>query len=262
MDIQAYFKRIALPEQNAPAAQKFDALGVPALRSLVRAHLEAVPFENLDIAGHGRVLPMTEEALFEKIVLQGRGGYCFELNKLFYLLLEALGYDCYPVVARIIYRRTDFRPLSHRMTVVRLEGKKWLCDVGYGGPGPKGLVCLSTDEPQEIAGEIFSVQEKDNDAMMLLRHDPDGVQPMIVFWDRPWPEVDFETLNGYFSMHPDSVFTQKIIMHRCIPGGQISFVGDTYTIKRQGQPEEASIITDSGERGRLLRDKFGIMKEI
>lgn len=65
MDVQAYLKRI-----NDAAR---DGVSVPALRSLVRSHLEQVPFENLDIAGHPCPISLREEDLFDKVIVRRRG---------------------------------------------------------------------------------------------------------------------------------------------------------------------------------------------
>jgi len=84
MDVGAYLNRIGF--DGAPR-QRADTL-----RALHAAHLETVPFENLDI--HlGRPIVLDEAAFFDKIVRRGRGGFCFELNGLFAALLRALGFD-------------------------------------------------------------------------------------------------------------------------------------------------------------------------
>src|SRR5262245_26638485 len=67
------------------------AVHAPPLRELHRLHLEAVPFETLAIhLGEGIVL--SEDALVDKIVRRGRGGFCYELNGLFAALLGSLGF--------------------------------------------------------------------------------------------------------------------------------------------------------------------------
>lgn len=83
-DIKAYLNRIGYEGAVNPSSD--------TLRALHLAHVLTVPFENLDI--HlGRSISIEPEALFRKIVLARRGGYCFELNGLFALLLEQLGFS-------------------------------------------------------------------------------------------------------------------------------------------------------------------------
>ena len=81
--IDRYLERIGA---ERPARADADAL-----RHLQHRHLLAVPFENLSI--HlGEPIVLTEDALVAKIVDGRRGGFCYELNGLFGMLLDALGY--------------------------------------------------------------------------------------------------------------------------------------------------------------------------
>src|SRR6266540_1131840 len=101
MDIQAYLCRIHYRGGLAPTAA--------ILRELHRAHLLTVPFENLDI--HlGRPILLDQEALFDKIVTRRRGGFCYELNGLFALLLRELGFDVTLLSAGVAHADGGFGP--------------------------------------------------------------------------------------------------------------------------------------------------------
>ena len=52
------------------------------LFQLHEAHFKTVPYENLDIFLYGKVADLDAESVYEKIVNNHRGGYCFELNGL------------------------------------------------------------------------------------------------------------------------------------------------------------------------------------
>ena len=97
LDVDAYLRRIG--------AERPKTLTPQSLSGLVRAHLEQVPFESLELTEAHTEPSLTPEGLFEKIVCNRRGGYCFELNKLFYLLLQELGFDCRSVAVRCIIGR-------------------------------------------------------------------------------------------------------------------------------------------------------------
>lgn len=91
MNVSAYPQRLNYAGPLEPTAG--------TLRSLHRAHLLAVPFENLDI--HlGRPIVLDEAAFFHKIVERQRGGFCYELNGLFAALLRQLGFDVTLLSAR------------------------------------------------------------------------------------------------------------------------------------------------------------------
>jgi N-hydroxyarylamine O-acetyltransferase len=96
---------------------------------LHRAHVMTVPFENLDI--HlGRPISLAPADLFRKIVSSRRGGYCFELNGLFALLLEALGIAVTRLAARVLYGAEGVRPRSHQVLTGHLgtSAGLWMWD--------------------------------------------------------------------------------------------------------------------------------------
>ena len=110
------------------------------LDRLIWAHISTVPFESLDLHEYGIVPSLNIDDLFDKFVVRRRGGYCFEQNTIFGALLRDLGFPVYGVCVRLMGRPGPLRAFSHKGLVVHAEGKDWYCDVGYGGPGPKGVV--------------------------------------------------------------------------------------------------------------------------
>ena len=93
MDLSPYLSRINYSGDRSTSHD--------TLRALHLAHVLAVPFENLD--GYRGVPVSLEPAdLFAKIVTARRGGYCFELNGLFSLLLEAMGFEVTRLIARVL----------------------------------------------------------------------------------------------------------------------------------------------------------------
>lgn len=123
-DRARYLDRIGA---SAPVRADLASLGV-----LMRAHLDRVPFENLDVQ-LGRVPLETVDAIFDKVVNRGRGGWCYEVNTLFGVLLADLGY----AVTRLsgdVRRGGDVveRPGDHLCLRVDLD-RPYLVDVGFGG---------------------------------------------------------------------------------------------------------------------------------
>lgn len=123
-DRARYLSRIGAA---APVRVDLAALGV-----LVRAHLDRVPFENLDVQ-LGLVPPATVDAIFDKVVKRGRGGWCYEVNTLFGVLLADLGYAVTRLSADV-RRGGDVadRPGNHLCLRVDLD-RPYLVDVGFGG---------------------------------------------------------------------------------------------------------------------------------
>ncbi len=252
MNIPAYLERLGLPASMEPTTEN--------LAKLTRAHLEKIPFENLAVHYEHKEPSLAPEDLFEKIIVNKRGGWCFELNKLFFLLLEALGYDCTMVPARIVLNREDVRPISHRATVVRAEGKKWFIDVGYGGQGPKGIVDLSTSEVQHIFGEDFYVTDSDPlyDGEIVIGRIDSGIRRRVVTHrEIPWRDVDFAPLNSYYASYPNSPFYVKPILYRCTPEGWVSLVGNTLTECAQGTRQIVELQTKQQVRD-VIQQRFAL----
>ena len=84
-DADAYLERIGLSYRPP--------VSLEGLNALIEAHQKNVPFENYGICDHHYHVSLLAEDLFKKIVVERKGGYCFENNASFGSLLNALGFD-------------------------------------------------------------------------------------------------------------------------------------------------------------------------
>ena len=124
-------------EPTVPVARYLDRLGfvgeprvdLDTLVALQLAHLRAVPFENLDVYAGVDVTVDPEDA-FAKILDRNRGGWCFELNGAFALLLEALGFDVTRLGAAVLLDGPTV-VIDHLCLEVTLD-EPYLVDVGFG----------------------------------------------------------------------------------------------------------------------------------
>src|SRR5512134_3104831 len=115
--VGAYLRRIGLPDPVAPDLE--------TLRRLHAAHVESIPFENLDILlGHGIRLDL--DRLRDKLIAQRRGGYCFEQNTLFLAVLQEIDFTAAPMEARVRAGSTAVRPRTHMVLEVKIAGEAWL----------------------------------------------------------------------------------------------------------------------------------------
>ena len=226
------------------------------LNGLIRAHLEHIPFENLDVFEEKKVPDLAVEALFKRIVAGKRGGYCYELNTLFGAFLKALGFSVYPVAARVLWNKTEIPPLAHMMLVCELNGKYYCCDVGYGGPGPKGLVFLEEGE-QVITGEIFRVEKDEKETFRIYRKTHEEWKPVLMFRDEPFMEQDFKLLNFYCARNPEIMFTQKRVVNLCTKTGSKALMDMELTV-RDGETVRKQVYQDREELRQGLEEEFGI----
>src|SRR5436190_24033061 len=106
IDLDGYFHRVGYAGSRMPT--------LDTLRDLQLRHTEAIPFENLNPL-LGWPVRLDAAALEQKMVRDGRGGYCYEHNLLFRHVLEALGFRAVGLAARILWNVPDgmVRPKTH-----------------------------------------------------------------------------------------------------------------------------------------------------
>ncbi|MVZ10486.1 arylamine N-acetyltransferase, partial [Enterobacteriaceae bacterium 8376wG6] len=124
MDTQRYLQHIGFAGAARP--------DLPTLQQLHHRHMLSVPFENLSIIYH-QGIQLAPEALFSKVVERNRGGFCYELNTLFALLLREIGFKVSFISGEIRARDGHFGPpYDHLALRVDLAEQAWLVDVGFG----------------------------------------------------------------------------------------------------------------------------------
>ena len=202
MDIKAYFHRIGLelPEDLTPNSA--------LLRQLHLAHCTTVPYENLDMI-RGIPTSLEEDALFHKIVEEGRGGLCFELNGSFGNLLRALGYQVTDYAARYLRGESTLPMRRHRVLKVEATDGIWLCDVGIGEVCQREPVRLEEGLVQEQFGETYKLEKEEFLGWVLWDLYKGSWRKFYSFTEEPQLEVDYIAPNFYCEQHPDSPFNKK-----------------------------------------------------
>ena len=152
--LDAYLDRIGVCDVQ-PATLEF-------LDELIYAHQRTVPFDNLDVYEKHLVPSLQVPDLFDKIVVRKRGGYCFELNALFNALLLELGFDSRPCMARVLFRPVPYFHISHRANFVRIDGRDYLADVGFGGPMPSFALPVEDGATRIGRGQAFAMHRYDD----------------------------------------------------------------------------------------------------
>ena len=124
MNIKSYLERINFRGSHLPNYE--------TLCELQKTHLLNVPFENLDIH-YDKEIILNINKIFQKIVTNKRGGFCYELNGLFYELLHALNFTVKMISARVYNNNKVFEEeYDHLALIVSIEGDDYLVDVGFG----------------------------------------------------------------------------------------------------------------------------------
>jgi N-hydroxyarylamine O-acetyltransferase len=244
--VLAYLDRIGVA---APAAS--DAAG---LRALHLAHQMTVPFENLSI--HlAEPISLDEDALVDKIVRRRRGGFCYELNGAFALLLEALGARVSRVAAGVYGEAGLSPPFDHLALVVHpADGSgPWLADVGFGSHSDYPLLLDARDDQDDPAGR-FRLASADAGDIDVLK---DG-QPQYRLETRERSLADCVPTCWWQQTSPRSHFTRSTICSRRTQDGRVSISGRTLIQTRDGTRIEQQIDTDDALLA-AYRDHFGVV---
>lgn len=242
----AYLDRIGVA---APAAS--DAAG---LRALHLAHQMAVPFENLSI--HlAEPISLDEDDLVDKIVRRRRGGFCYELNGAFALLLEALGARVSRVAAGVYGEAGLSPPFDHLALVVHpADGSgPWLADVGFGSHSDYPLLLDARDDQEDPAGRFRLAGAGAGDIDVLK----DG-QPQYRLETRERTLADCVPTCWWQQTSPRSHFTRSTICSRRTQDGRVSISGRTLIRTRGGTRTEQQIDTDDALLA-AYRDHFGVV---
>jgi N-hydroxyarylamine O-acetyltransferase len=212
-DLSAYLERVGLTDR-------------PGLAELHRAHLAAIPFENLD-PHRGVPVSLALDHLQRKLVQEHRGGYCFEQNLLLKAALETLGAEVDLLLARVKLGAPagTVRPRSHLVLRVSWEGAVWHADVGFGNGTPLEPLPFGPGEAQEQAGWRFRVVEQGPEYVLQTVADDTWVD-VYGFVPEPVPMVDVETSNWFTTSHPGSRFVTGLIVALQQPDGTRTSLSD------------------------------------
>uniref|UniRef100_UPI0025F33AA4 arylamine N-acetyltransferase family protein n=1 Tax=uncultured Eubacterium sp. TaxID=165185 RepID=UPI0025F33AA4 len=244
----------------------------------IYAHQCSIPFENLDVYDFRKEISLTEEALYDKFIVQRRGGYCFEMNGFFCGMLRSMGFDARPCLCRVMFGLTDPSQnlFDHRATIVTLDGKDYFCEVGLGGAMPPASMEIPAQglwraDPEdvwhEMKGEEFSIRAIEPGWYGTMRRvrlerdiyeDPFNRKERleVMFTTIAVHEIDFTSLNYYLSHAAESLFHRQRIVNLRTERGYRALTGLVYREVADGIRREQTLIPE--ELPVILKENFGV----
>jgi N-hydroxyarylamine O-acetyltransferase len=245
IDVSAYLNRINYHGSTQPT--------IETLQAVHRAHLLTVPFENLDIRLNRHIV-LDEAVQFEKIVVNKRGGFCYELNGLFASLLCQMGFDVTIFSANVLHGGIPAE-IDHLTLLVQLN-ERWIADVGFGD---SSRLPLRLDEQGEQFGVDSTYRIKRLNERWLLQRFVENNEWYDEYTLRidPLSVNDFQEACEYYQTAPESYFVQGRICSRATTDGRVSLTDDKLIVTRNGQREEMPIDGES-DFIRALNEHFGI----
>jgi N-hydroxyarylamine O-acetyltransferase len=249
-DRALYLRRLGFDVPPAPTLE--------TLRQLQLRHTGVFPFENLTTLSGEPVL-IDLPSIERKVLHDGRGGYCYELNNLFLALLQELGFDARAISGRVVMGQPEgaWTARTHRLSLVIIDGVRYITDVGFGGMVPTAPLLLDSRGEQLTPHEPYRI-DLHVDGFTLRANVAGEWRAMYIFDLQRQEDIDFAVGNWYVSTHPESSFVKQLMVARTGEGWRRTLNNGSFAIHRIGHDSERLQIADVHSVIELLHREFGI----
>jgi N-hydroxyarylamine O-acetyltransferase len=249
-------------ERAEIAAQYLQALGLEKrnpdrvfLSDLTQTHVAQFAFCSVG-PRLGDDLPLDLESLYRRIVAQKRGGYCFEQNGLFYEVLEELGFAVRLYLCRVIHNQDIHPGLTHRITMVELDGERYVADVGFGPMGPRLPVSMSKAEMRD-EHRVFRIAEPRSGEFHMQTLKDGAFYSLYRFELARYGQMDCELGHFYSHKHPKASFVNDLVASRIMDREVRSLRNREYWVIAPSGERKTSV-GDAQQLKTILRDQFDI----
>ncbi|MFC6301108.1 arylamine N-acetyltransferase [Pseudomonas sp. CCM 7893] len=245
-----YLQRLGYDTPPAPTLQ--------TLKDLQLRHVSTFAFESLSTLLRAPV-PIDLPSVEQKVLFDGRGGYCYELNQMFLALLQELGFEARGITGRVVMGGPPdaHTGRTHRLSLVTVDGVRYVSDVGFGGMVPSSPLQLDSEAPQVTAHEPYRLSLHEG-SYTLWAQVAGEWRGLYVFDLQPQSHFDYEIGNWYVSTHPQSPFFGTLKVALLAPGLRRTLNNGHYAIHYLDRDSEKRAIQDVDELMALLQGSFGI----
>ena len=250
VDIKAYSGRIGYKGEWAPS--------LDCLKAIHFLHPQSIPFENLNpLLGIPVLLDIN--SIQEKLLQNGRGGYCFEHNLLLMNVLKALGFKVKGLAARVLWNLPEdaVTARGHMLLLVEIEDMLYISDVGFGGLTLTAPLLLKAGVEQETPHELFRLK-MDRNNYLLQAKVKDEWKSLYKFSLEEQLLPDYEVTNWYLSNHPNSHFVTGLIAARSTPDKRYALRNTNFSIHHLDGTTEKKMMKSVPQLSELLLEVFKI----
>ena len=252
MDTENYLRRIGIEHSHFPANEE-------SLRFLQKQHLLNVPFENLDIHWKRRIILDTTR-FYEKVVGEGRGGFCYVLNGLFCELLNEIGFQVRMISARVAKGDGDFgAEYDHMAILADINGKEFLVDVGFGAFTAEPIK-FDLDVEQVDDNGVFLIRKYDSDYFEVVKKDGSVWKSEYIFKDLARDLNEFTEMCNFHQISPDSHFTRGKVCSLMLDNGRQTLTDKTF-IETRNDTKTLTEINSEDEFKKILARIFRIERK-
>ncbi|QBC42492.1 arylamine N-acetyltransferase family protein [Iodobacter fluviatilis] len=250
-----YLKRLSLTS--------WPTLDQAGLALLQRRHVESIAFGNVDIL-LGNIPKLNHDALVEKLLVQGRPGYCYEINTLFASLLNHLGLMAKLHMARVLLNKEPVheRPRSHLIITIEQEGQTWLLDAGFGGGGICEHIPLQAGVVFDQDIDRYRLLPEQTSSGWYLQREINGEWNHLYWFDLSTAYLaDCHVGNHYAATASESIFLRDLMVTR-IDGLQRLVLHNKRFSIRSKTESNLKIISTVDELHNILDHYFGFAVQL
>lgn len=243
-------KELYLTRFNASAKEP----SLENLTELQNLHLQHIPFENLDVIRRVPIY-LNLNTIFDKIVRNHRGGYCYELNGLFHALLNELGYSAHLVAATVLRPNGEWaKSHTHAAIIVHFD-EPFLIDVGFGANTPRLPIPLSGISQIDVSA-TYKIKHHQTQIFDLIYETASDERILYRFNSMKKELVDFHEGCVFNQIAKESTFTHKDIIALATPTGRVTLTDRTFSEHGNGDIKK-SILSEE-EKKHVLQKIFKI----
>ena len=251
MNVNLYLERIGMRPEDVSHTYEF-------LKKMQQNHIYSVPYENLDIL-NDRPINLEGEALFEKIVTNHRGGYCFELGGAIMMLLKELGFETKSYFGRFLRGEKGIPVRRHRVIVTECQGTRYIIEVGIGIEAPRAPLVLEEGIEQECSNGSFRFSKDDFLGWVLSEKVGEEWTPYYAFTEEEQLDIDFIQPSFYCEKHPASPFNKSPMVAIKTPNGRRAINDHDYKIFENGELIHIEENISDARLYEILKTDFGIV---
>jgi N-hydroxyarylamine O-acetyltransferase len=250
IDFDAYFQRIGYSGERSPTLETLQAIQLH--------HTQTIAFENFNSFLKQPVF-LDLKSLQQKLIYEGRGGYCFEQNLLLRSVLIALGFQVTNLAARVLWNIPEeiIAPRTHMLLRVDIEKEQYIADVGFGGLTLTSPLSLTPDIEQSTPHEPFRLIVIDH-IYIMQSYIGQKWESLYRFDLQEQQLIDYEVSNWYISTHPNSLFVKNLIAARTDSDCRYALRNNQFTVHYLDGRTERHIFSTVAELRHVLENVLSI----
>lgn len=245
--LQTYFQRIGF--------EQLPRVDFKTVAEIQRLHIASIPFENISVLEQNPI-DLSLNAIFQKMVENKRGGYCFEHNLLLKAVLKKIGFNVRGLLGRA--GKDEYSAgRTHLILLVIIASQNYIVDVGYGGFVPTAPLVLATEIEQFTPNESYRIVKQAHDFQMQINIV--GKWKRLYDFDLQHQKFnDYVVANWYTSTAPQSLFTQHLVVALAQENKRLSLFNKTFSRYQKGKANEKTVIKSAEELNEVLTQYFNL----